>query len=124
MTVEQIAQICHEANKALCELHGDNSQFPWFLAEEWQRKSAIDGVKFALANPDALPSAQHDAWSADKLAAGWVYGQVKDAEKKTHPCLVPFSDLPIEQQAKDWLFKGIVRSLAPFATDHVIASTK
>jgi hypothetical protein len=48
----------------------------------------------------------------EKLDAGWVYGEVKDAEKKTHPCLVPFSELPPFQQQKDSLFCGIVDALA------------
>lgn len=101
----------------MCEAHGDNSQLPWGLAEDWQRESAIAGVKFALDNPNAPASAQHDAWSADKRAAGWTYGPVKDATAKTHPCLVAFEDLPPEQQAKDWLFKATVRALAPFAEE-------
>lgn len=106
-----IAQVCHEANRAWCEVNGDISQKPWDDAEPWQRDSAIKGVAFALANPDAPASAQHDAWSADKLAAGWRFGEVKDADAKTHPCLVPFDQLPHHQQAKDRLFKAVVASL-------------
>jgi hypothetical protein len=45
-----------------------------------------------------------------------VYGEVKDAEKKTHPCIVPYKDLPPEQQAKDHLFKAVVSALAPLLT--------
>lgn len=108
---EMIARVCHEANRAWCVENGDTSQKPWGDAEPWQRDSAIKGVQFALANPDAPASAQHDAWSADKLAAGWRYGEVKDADAKTHPCLVPFDQLPHHQQAKDRLFKAIVASL-------------
>ena len=113
MTDEQIAIVCHEANRALCDTHGDHSQKPWDEAEAWQRDSAIRGVAFARANPDAGDSAQHDAWAADKLEDGWIYGEVKDADAKTHPCLVPFEELPPEQQAKDRIFRAIVRALAP-----------
>ena len=112
MNNEQIAKVAHEVNAALCLAFGDDSQKPWDDAEEWQRESAVKGVQFAIENPDAPPSAQHDAWSADKEADGWVYGDVKDTEKKTHPCLVPFDELPPEQKAKDYLFKQVVRSLA------------
>lgn len=110
--IETIARVCHEVNRALCESFGDHSQKPWEDAEEWQRESAIKGVEFSIANPDAPASAQHDAWSADKVAAGWVYGPVKDADAKTHPCLVPFDHLPPEQQAKDRLFKAVVKAMA------------
>src|SRR4051812_37117375 len=105
MTNEQIAKVCYETNRAFCEVTGDNSQKPWAEAEEWQRASAIKGVGFAIDNPDAPESAQHDAWLRDKLADGWRYGPVKDATAKTHPCIVPFNGLPPEQQIKDYLFK-------------------
>lgn len=121
MNVEQIARICHEANKGLCDATGDTSQKTWDGAEDWQRESAVKGVEFALANPDAPDSAQHDAWCADKVAAGWVYGEKKDAGAKTHPCLVPFERLPPEQQAKDVLFKAVVNALAPYVERAVSA---
>lgn len=106
-----IAYVCHQANKAWCESEGDDSQKDWAFAEQWQRDSAISGVKFRLENPEAGPDAQHNAWSAEKFAQGWVYGDVKDAEKKTHPCLVPFDQLPLFQQKKDKLFSAIVDAL-------------
>jgi hypothetical protein len=109
---QNIARICHQANKAWCEADGDLSQVDWEDAEEWQRESAIRGVRFALAHPDAPDSAQHDAWMADKLKDGWRHGDVKDATAKTHPCIVPFEDLPPHQQTKDRLFRAVVRALA------------
>ena len=108
MDLVQVAMICHETNKAYCESIGDSSQKSWNLAEQWQRDSAINGVRFAIENPDASPSAQHEAWTDAKLADGWVYGPVKDAAKKQHPCLVPYLDLPVEQRIKDYLFKAVV----------------
>lgn len=106
-----IAYVCHEANRAWCEVHKDWSQKHWSEAEEWQRESAIRGVEFAIANPDAPESAQHHAWMADKLRDGWTYGPVKDSDAKTHPCLVPFEKLPREQQVKDRLFRSIVKAI-------------
>jgi hypothetical protein len=111
VNVMQIAVVCHQANKAWCEANEDYSQKDWEQAEDWQRDSAIKGVEFAIANPDAGDSAQHDAWSADKVADGWVFGDAKDPVKKTHPCLVPFEQLPEFQQKKDRLFRAIVNSL-------------
>lgn len=106
-----IAVSCHEANKAWCESNGDESQKHWIDAEQWQRDSAIKSVYFRLSNPDAIESAQHDAWCADKIKDGWMYGEVKNTEKKTHPCLVPFEELPEFQQKKDKLFCAIVDAL-------------
>jgi len=108
MNVEQVARICHETNRAYCESIGDYSQKPWDQAEEWQRQSAVKGVQFAIANPDAPASAQHDAWLSDKQQEGWKFGPIKDAEKKEHPCMVSYDELPIEQRLKDYLFRGVV----------------
>lgn len=107
MTVEDIAKIAHQANKAYCEALGDTSQTDWEQAPEWQRTSAIKGVEFHLANPDATDSASHDSWLAEKRATGLAYGDVKDAEAKTHPCFLPFDELPKTQQLKDAQFRAI-----------------
>lgn len=106
-----IAVMCHEANKTWCELNGDNSQKSWDKAEQWQKDSAIKGVEFRINTANAGHDAQHNSWMAEKIADGWVYGEVKDAEKKTHPCIVPFEQLPIFQQKKDALFCAIVDAL-------------
>ena len=108
VSTEFIAEICHEVNKTYCESIGDFSQVSWESAPEWQRKSAITGVKFCLDNPDAPASSNHDSWLKEKEADGWKYGILKDAEKKEHPCFVPYDQLPKEQQTKDYLFKTIV----------------
>ena len=112
MNTTAVARVCHEANRAYCIAFGDDYQKPWEEADQWQRDSAIRGVEFARANPTAPPSAQHDAWLADKVKDGWTYGAVKDPAKKTHPCIVPYDELPIQQRLKDTLFKAIVNALS------------
>ena len=116
MKIIHVAAVCHEANRALCACLGDYSQPTWGEAPEWQAQSAITGVVFNLINPDAPASASHDSWLAEKERDGWIYGPVKDPEKKEHPCYVPYEELPVEQQAKDHLFKAIVGALAPLVT--------
>lgn len=108
ITVRAVAEICHETNRAYCKALGDDSQPAWQDAPEWQRTSAINGVIFHRNNPEAKPDASHNAWLFEKQRTGWVYGTVKDPEKKTHPCMVPFDDLLVEQQIKDELFKSVV----------------
>lgn len=111
ISIEQIAKICHQANKAYCEAVGDNSQVDWENAPEWQRQSAINGVQFNLDNLDAPASASHDSWLKEKLENGWKYGETKDPEKKEHPCCFPYDQLPEYQKVKDSLFKNIVLSM-------------
>lgn len=110
MRNERIGRVCHQANKALCEAFGDFSQPDWQDAPDWQRESARAGVQLHCSG-DFGPEASHLAWMKMKIDEGWVYGDAKDPELKTHPCLVPFAELPREQQAKDFLFRALVHSL-------------
>lgn len=114
MDTIQIAEICHEANRAYCATIGDNSQPTWDKAPGWQRSSAAVGVEFHLKNLAAgkkpSPSASHESWLAQKRGEGWTYGPVKDAEKKTHPCFMPYDGLPLEQRMKDYIFAAIVEA--------------
>lgn len=105
---DEIARMCYQVNKAWCECNGDMSQVDW---EDAERCKYISGVVFALNNPDATPADQHIAWMQDKIADGWVYGEVKDTVAKTHPCLVPYEKLPEFQRKKDALFRAIVNVL-------------
>lgn len=111
MTIEKIAQVAHEINRAFCNSIGDHSQPSWEEAPDWQKSSAINGVKFNLENPDAPPSASHESWLKQKEEEGWKYGAVKNPETKEHPCFVPYDELPTEQKSKDYLFKQVVASL-------------
>lgn len=105
-----LAILCHELNKVICELSGDFSQVAWQDAEKWQQESALKGVQFALDNPHATPKDQHESWCTDKIDHGWTYGPEKCAEKKTHPCLVPYEELPWVQKLKDKVFQTVVHA--------------
>lgn len=114
MTVQEIARVAHELNKAYCESIGDNSQPDWDNAPEWQKSSAVNGVEFHINNPEASPSSSHESWMKQKTEEGWKYGPVKDADKKEHPCYVPYEELPVEQKAKDYIFRQTIHSLKNF----------
>ena len=116
-SIEAVARVCHQTNKAYCEACGDHSQVDWELAPDWQRESMIAGVRLRLGNPSAGPQASHEAWMKQKQAEGWIYGPVKDVELKEHPCMVPFAELPDHQQAKDRLICAIVASLRPMTAN-------
>ena len=78
--LEKIARIAHEVNRAYCLALGDTSQLEWKDAPQWQRDSAINGVEVYLDNPSAGPDHSHNAWLAEKDAAGWKFGPVPDLE--------------------------------------------
>lgn len=114
MNVEDVAKVAHEVNAAYCQAIGDTSQPTWEDAPEWQKSSAINGVKFHLDNPDASPENSHESWLKQKEEEGWKYGPVKNPETKEHPCFVPYDQLPVDNKAKDFLFRQIVHSLKSF----------
>lgn len=109
--IAAIAKICHEVNRAYCLSLDDASQPAWEDAPEWQKTSAMNGVQHHLDNPDTTPEGSHNKWLEEKTATGWKFGLVKDAEKKEHPCFLPYAALPAGQKAKDYIFAAIVKQL-------------
>lgn len=109
--ITQIARVCHAANAEYCRSIGDNSQPEWDMAPSWQQDSARMGVQAIIDNPDQTPKMSHDSWRAQKVAEGWKWGPKKDPEKKEHHCMVDYSELPIEQRVKDYIFLGVVKAM-------------
>jgi len=107
----EIARICHEANRAL-QVALNDPAIPVCRKWEWEdeqiRLSTINGVVFHLGT-DATPRESHENWMRQKLHDGWVYGEVKDPDRKTHPCLVPYDELSPQDRIKDELFSSIVK---------------
>jgi hypothetical protein len=124
MNPEQIARIAHEVNRAYCQALGDNTQPMWEDAPDWQRASVIAGVALHTQNPWAGPEASHACWLEEKQRAGWRYGLKKDPVAKTHPCMVDFVALPVDQRAKDFIFRAVVLALAPILPVMPVASAK
>lgn len=111
-TPEQIAQVCHEANRGLQAVNADPNvpvAPPWDELDQDMKDSILVGVKGVQAGNTAEQS--HEQWLITKESQGWAYGPKKDAEKKTHPCMVPYDQLPVQDKVKDTLFAGIVKML-------------
>ena len=43
----------------------------------------------------------HDVWAETRIKQGWTYGEQRNDELKTHPCLVPYEELPDEEKEYD-----------------------
>lgn len=111
MKIIQLAQVVHEIQKSFCDSIGDHSLPTWKYAPDWMKETTMDGVLMLLSNPAAAAGASHADWMNKKIAQGWVLGVIKDADLMTHPALVPFEELPVHEQTKDYLFVQTVRSL-------------
>ncbi len=66
----------------------------------------------ALALTGSTAQEQHEAWLIEKDRTGWKYGAVKDPVLKTHPCMVPYDELPEAQRKKDHLNLATIRAIA------------
>ena len=43
----------------------------------------------------------HDAWALTRFKDGWTYGIKRDDVAKTHPCLIPYNELPEAEKKYD-----------------------
>lgn len=43
----------------------------------------------------------HEVWAESRMKQGWKYGRQRNDELKTHPCLVPYEELPEEEKEYD-----------------------
>lgn len=58
---------------------------------------------FTEGEIELLAEKEHDRWMIAKAGEGWTYGREKDPARKTHPSLVPYSDLTREDRDRDRL---------------------
>lgn len=50
---------------------------------------------------EKLAENTHEVWAAGRIKEGWTYGEERNTEKKTTPCLVPYSELPESEKEYD-----------------------
>ncbi|WP_374215312.1 RyR domain-containing protein [Streptomyces sp. NEAU-Y11] len=111
-THEQVARVIHEANRAVQQIVGDPAPSSEWATSSWrERQATTQGVYRALEG--RTPQQLHQDWCDHKVAHGWRFGPVKSEQARTHPCLVPYEDLPMEQRIKDEIFLAIADILAP-----------
>ncbi|MGM9763134.1 MAG: RyR domain-containing protein [Candidatus Cryptobacteroides sp.] len=43
----------------------------------------------------------HEVWAQTRISQGWTYGEERNDGKKTHPCLIPYEELPESEREYD-----------------------
>jgi hypothetical protein len=43
----------------------------------------------------------HDVWAEGRIKEGWKYGEKRNDDEKTNPCLVPYCELPEGEKEYD-----------------------
>ena len=54
-----------------------------------------------LALTEKIAENVHDVWAAGRIAEGWIYGEEKDAGRKTTPLLIPYDELTESEKGYD-----------------------
>lgn len=112
MTAEEIARVCHEANRALTFLVADVPVQPlWDEVDADMKQSAIKGVQTVIDKPEITAEKLHMAWCEERWQQGWQWGPTKSVEAKLHPALRPWNELPEGTRKKDAVFRAIIKAL-------------
>lgn len=43
----------------------------------------------------------HEVWAESRIREGWRYGVTRNEERKEHPCLIPYEELPESERDYD-----------------------
>ena len=109
---EIIGEFVHESIRAFRRATGDTAPLPsWDELPKEKQEITMDTVIRLVQDPDMNEVDVHNQWVLSKFDDGWRYGDTYDEKKKTHPLIVPYTDLPQEERLKDSLVRGIVNSL-------------
>lgn len=109
------ARICHHVNRAYAQTLNDYSHSNWDDAPTSYKDAVFAQVRAHIDSGFTLtPESAHKSWVAAKKADGWKHGAEKNVDTKRHPAMVPYNELPAEQQVKDRLFRSVVHAF--FAT--------
>lgn len=84
----------------------DQAQFDAPLSK--QRR--IIALRDAGRNASQSDEFRHGEWVEQHIADGWKYGETFNAAEKTHPNLVPWTQLKPEEQAKIRIFRIVAEA--------------
>ena len=63
--------------------------------------SAVEIAVHLAELTELLARHAHDLWALQRLREGWRWGQKRDDTARTHPCLIPYDDLPESEKEYD-----------------------
>lgn len=93
---------------------------PWGEREQVFKEQFLEVIERQCGEQrSASPEELHDSWMQAYLAMGWVYGENHDREKKTHPDLVPYSQLGQLERDKDAVFIALCEIARQWIYDSV-----
>lgn len=112
--ITHIARIAHAADAALVAIRTGIAQPDWDELSEAQQQMVRFDVRQALRYPQAVDEQWHYVWRAEMAEAGWTYGAQLQAERKEHPALVEYDQLPTLWRERLYQRHAIVTANAAF----------
>jgi hypothetical protein len=103
-TYEELDQEGKAANVASASRIPEILALAGFVLEQGAATDEEDAEvgDFLKQRLEFLAEAEHQGWDEQKRMEGWTYGPPpKDNDKRTHPLLVPYSELPEGEKDKD-----------------------
>ena len=110
--ITAFAQVAHQQNQAYKAAIGQPLEGSWSQMDSTGQQFVLDKVRYYLMNSHAVVSSLHDDWAYSQFNNGWAFGESLDEEKRTHPLLVLFSELPLTRQIEDLMFMQTVYALS------------
>lgn len=110
LEIKDIAQVAHELNRSYSFIvygpdYDNIKPFPELDEQELER--IMGAVEREIKTPTKDNRQSHDRWVVARISDGWEYGEKLDREKKIHPNLRPYDELPASEKLKDHIFKGV-----------------
>jgi hypothetical protein len=50
---------------------------------------------------EALAKNTHEVWAQERMAQGWRFGPERNDQRKEHPSLIPYEQLPEKEKVYD-----------------------
>jgi hypothetical protein len=115
ISTDKIAVIVYEATRIFGDAFGDIARPRVEEASEWRLKGVKFGVERFVKNPDITLEEIHSTWVWGMVLAGWEWGRELDVNEMTHPDLVGYNRLSIQQKVRYRLLEVITKTLLGIA---------
>jgi hypothetical protein len=110
--ITAFAQIAYKLDQAYQVAISGESRPNWHELKPEDRKNITDRAIYYLTDPNAVVSSLHERWAHTKYSEGWSYAPQFSEEKKHHPMLVSYADLPLSRRVGDTLFMQTIQTLS------------
>jgi hypothetical protein len=98
----QLSENLKEQNRGVArDLPGKLEVLGMVLRQDAPAGAPVIAIDKADPRLEQLAIREHDRWVARKIKTGWRYGDPRDDERKLHPCIRPWDELPENEKEKD-----------------------